>query len=196
MPVPETPTPEPAANPYDETFGAFAVVKKSGKGDAVIALPTNAAAGLVTMTHKGSSNFAVTVLDAANQQTADLLANEIGSYVGTAAFGLSGLGGEPAKLKVTADGSWTVAISPISSAKPLNATHRGKGATVLRYDGDAGDWKVAHQGSSNFAVNQVGGEFPNLAVNEIGSYSGTVPLSGGPSVVAITADGTWSLTRQ
>jgi hypothetical protein len=34
---------------------------------------------------------------------------------------------------------------------------------------------------------------PNLMVNEIGSYQGTVPAVAGPSVVTVTADGRWSI---
>jgi hypothetical protein len=37
---------------------------------------------------------------------------------------------------------------------------------------------------------------PNLAVNEIGDYSGTVPFDAGPSVIQIGADGKWTAVRQ
>jgi hypothetical protein len=193
-PTTEATTAEPTTNPYDEQFGTFAAVKKTGRGDSTIKLPSGATAGLVTATHKGSSNFAIEVLDAKNQ-TVDLLVNEIGRYAGTTAFGLSTFGDEPAKLKVQADGSWTVAITPISSAKGLSAKTSGKGDTVLTYGGDAQDWKITHKGSSNFVVTQVT-DFPDLLVNEIGNYSGVVPMTAGPSVVTIQADGAWTMTRQ
>jgi hypothetical protein len=32
-----------------------------------------------------------------------------------------------------------------------------------------------------------------LLVNEIGAYTGTVPLSSGPSVISVSADGNWTL---
>ena len=35
-----------------------------------------------------------------------------------------------------------------------------------------------------------------LLVNEIGAYSGTVPLSAGPSILTVTADGAWTLAIQ
>jgi hypothetical protein len=33
-----------------------------------------------------------------------------------------------------------------------------------------------------------------LLINEIGPYSGTVPLSAGPSVITVGANGGWTLT--
>ncbi|WP_104178400.1 hypothetical protein [Cryobacterium sp. Y50] len=35
-----------------------------------------------------------------------------------------------------------------------------------------------------------------LLVNEIGAYSGTVPLSSGPSAIVVTADGNWTLLAE
>ena len=64
------------------------------------------------------------------------------------------------------------------------------------YDGDAADWAIQHSGSKNFSVAQYGETIPNLMVNEIGSYKGTVPAVGGPSVVTITADGKWTIKVQ
>lgn len=181
---------------YDETYGSFAVVSKKGRGDAIVKLPKGATAGIVTFTHKGSSNIAASVLDSSNQPTGDLLVNEIGSYSGITAFGLHDFGEDPTKIKITADGTWTIRIAPVSSAPLLGKSVAGQGDKVFRYDGDSSDWAVKHKGSSNFAVIQVGGLMPNLAVNEIGSYSGVVPFVEGPSVVTVTADGRWSLVRK
>lgn len=55
-----------------------------------------------------------------------------------------------------------------------------------------------HQGSSNFAVVSFdsSGNRISLLVNDIGNYSGTVPLnfSSAPSELEITADGAWIVT--
>ena len=185
-----------ALAPYNETYGTFTAVSKKGRGDAVIKLPKGASAGVVTFSHRGSSNVAASVLDSSNQPTGDLLVNEIGSYTGTTAFGLSDMGGEPTKIQITADGSWTIRIAPISSAKLLGSSAQGKGDMVFRYDGSGSDWAISHKGSSNFAVIQAGGFMPNLAVNEIGSYKGTVPFIDGPSVVTVSADGRWSMVKK
>ncbi|KRF29497.1 DUF2510 domain-containing protein [Phycicoccus sp. Soil802] len=182
--------------PYNETYGTFARITKKGRGDAIIKLPKGAAAGIVTMTHRGSSNIAASVLDSSNQPTGDLLVNEIGNYSGVTVYGLNDFGGDPTKIKITADGSWTIRIAPVSSAPVLPKSVTGVGDKVFRYDGSASDWAISHKGSSNFAVIQSGGLMPNLAVNEIGNYKGVVPLIEGPSVVTITADGRWSLVRK
>jgi len=47
---------------------------------------------------------------------------------------------------------------------------------------------------SNFVIKTYdAGGSTDLAVNQIGSYNGTVPLTGS-SVVGITADGNWSIS--
>lgn len=182
--------------PYNETYGSFAPISKKGRGDAIVKLPKGALSGVVTFTHKGSSNVAASVLDSSNQPTGDLLVNEIGNYSGVTAYGMNDFGGDPTKIKISADGSWTIRIAPVSSAPALPKSATGTGDRVFRYDGDSSDWAISHKGSSNFAVIQMGGLMPNLAVNEIGSYKGVVPLIEGPSVVTITADGRWSMVRK
>jgi hypothetical protein len=169
-------------------------VSKTGHSDAVIRLPSGAKAGIATMTFKGSGNFAVTVLDATNQSTGDLLANEIGSFSGTAAFGLQPLGAEPAKIKVEGQGAWSIHISPVSTAPEITFPAAKKGPGVHLYVGDASDWALTHKGSSNFAVQTTTTDGSNdLLVNEIGNYSGTVAASPGPVLISVTADGSWSI---
>ena len=59
------------------------------------------------MSHNGSSNFIIWLLDKDGQMV-DLLANEIGSYSGSKAVNLSaGI----YILSITADGSWNISIS-------------------------------------------------------------------------------------
>ncbi|WP_198417239.1 hypothetical protein [Cryobacterium sp. TMT1-2-1] len=44
---------------------------------------------------------------------------------------------------------------------------------------------------------QTGEDFSfGLLINEIGAYSGTVPLSSGPSVIVVNADGPWTLKAE
>jgi len=170
-----------AAGVYDDAYGTFKTIVKSGRGDALIALPKGAKAGLVTATHRGS--------------TIDGLVNEIGNYSGTTAYGLMDLGEAPVKLQITADGSWTIKIAPISSARVLPGSISGKGDAVFKFEGDAADFAITHKGSSNFQVQQYGGDL-NMGVNEIGKYSGTVPFVAGPTVLVIGADGTWTFKKQ
>ena len=177
----------------DSTFGTFAPVTQTGKGDNIVTLPAGAKAGIVTATHNGSSNFSLSVLDASNASTGQLLVNTIGAYSGTTAYGFTSLG-TGTTIQVTADGNWSITISPISAAATM--TPSGAGDGVFLYSGAAGKLAVTHDGTSNFVVTEETGKAFHfgLLINQIGAYSGTVPLSSGPSVIVVGADGHWTLT--
>ncbi|GAA3773818.1 hypothetical protein GCM10022240_27110 [Microbacterium kribbense] len=186
-----------AASWADDAYGTFATIKKSGTGDSLITLPKGATGGVVTATHKGQRNFAIAALDASNQSTGELLVNTIGAYSGTTAWGLMALG-DGTRLQVTADGAWTVTITPFSAAKELTGSAKGTGDMVLLYNGDAAALTATHDGSRNFVVYEATDQLfsMGLLVNEIGKYSGTVPLSAGPSIISVQADGAWTLTAE
>jgi hypothetical protein len=187
------PKPAPKVDWYATTYGSFTPVKASGAGDDVITLPAGAKAGIIVATYSGSDNFSIQGLDKTNQPTTDLAVNTIGAYSGTTAFGLETLGGSSdATLQVTADAAWTITISPISTAAALPASGTGDG--VFKYDGAAKTWAITGSGTGNFSVQQYSASpLPNLAVNEIGAYSGKVPADAGPSIVVIGADGAWTI---
>ncbi|RNE66829.1 TM2 domain-containing protein [Cryobacterium tepidiphilum] len=188
-PKAETPTVNSWA---DDTFGTFAPVTETGTGDNIVSLPAGATAGIVTATHTGSSNFSMSILDASNASTGELLVNTIGDYSGTTIYGINAFG-EGKTIQITADGAWKLNIAPISSAPALASS--GAGDAVYLYDGDAAKLAASHDGDGNFVVMEETGEAfsMGLLVNEIGAYSGTVPLSAGPSVIAVQADGNWTL---
>ena len=198
-PVAAEKSPAPAEKPVktvqswaDSAFGTFAPVTQTGKGDNIIALPTGAKAAIVTATHDGSSNFSLSVLDASNASTGQLLVNTIGAYKGTTAYGFTALG-KGTTIQVTADGNWTIVITPVSAAPALVPAGIGDG--VFLYSGQAGKLAATHDGSSNFTVTEETNKALQfgLLINEIGTYSGTVPLSSGPSVIVVGADGNWTL---
>jgi TM2 domain-containing membrane protein YozV len=176
----------------DSTFGTFTPVTQSGKGDNIVTLPTGAKAGIVTATHDGSSNFSLSVLDASNASTGQLLVNTIGAYKGTTSYGFTTLG-KGTTIQITADGKWTLSISPVSAAPAMVPSGAGDG--VFLYSGKAGKLTATHDGTSNFTVSEETGEafHDGLLINQIGAYSGTVPLSSGPSVIVVGADGNWTL---
>ena len=189
---PEAPAVETASSWATAQWGDFAPVSQSGTGDTLITLPEGASGGIVTATHNGQRNFAIAVLDASNGSTGELLVNTIGTYSGTTAWGVNALS-EGARLQVTADGDWTITLSPMGSAPVV--TESGTGDGVFLYDGDAAALTATHDGSRNFVIiEETSDAFSiGLLVNEIGTYSGTVPLSAGPSVLTVTADGNWTL---
>lgn len=177
----------------ENSYGTFSTVSESGSGDTLITLPDGVSAGMVTAEHSGSSNFVINVLDSTNQASGDLLVNEIGSYSGTTAYGLTGLSDDATSLEVTADGSWTIEIAPLAEADQFEGSGSGDG--VFLYSGEATAMDASHSGESNFTVWQMsdGWMGSDLLINEIGSYSGTVPLTAGPALIVITADGSWEL---
>ncbi|GAB3127440.1 TM2 domain-containing protein [Glaciibacter psychrotolerans] len=191
--------PAPKANATqawaDKTFGTFAPVTQTGTGDNLITLPAGATAGIVTATYDGSANFALSVLDASNASTGELLVNTIGAYSGTTVYGFNALG-DGTTIQVMADGNWSLTLSPISAAPSLAGA--GAGDAVFLYNGKAGKLTATHDGSANFVVMEETGKAFNfgLLVNEIGAYSGTVPLSAGPSALSVKADGNWTLLAE
>ncbi len=187
------PDPEPTVDPYAVRYGTFDVVEKSGSGDSIVAVPEGITAALVTATHTGSRNFVIKSLDA-NNEMSDLLVNEIGPYSGTVDFGVTGWSDAPSTLQITADGPWTVTLSPVGSAPAPGTDLSGKGDRVLRYEGDAGIATVNHVGESNFVIHFTDGTSPDLLVNEIGAYSGMIPIKSGPALIAVKADGDWTIT--
>lgn len=121
----------------------------------------------------------IQVLDSENQET-ELLVNEIGAYSGTT------LCPSGANLKITANGKWTVAIAPVSTATLMSGAAADKGDSALLYDGEAAIWKITHDGDSNCVVMNTN---DGLLINEIGVYAGTIPVSSGPDLV-MTPTGT------
>lgn len=176
----------------DSKYGTFAPITQSGKGDNIVVLPVGAKAAIVTATHNGSSNFSLSILDASNAPTGDLLVNTIGTYTGTTAYGFTAFS-VGTNIQITADGNWTVTIAPISAAPALASSGTGDG--VFLYSGKAGKLTATHDGSRNFSISEKTGELLayGLLVNEIGPYSGIVPLSSGPSAIVVGADGNWTL---
>jgi hypothetical protein len=195
----ETPQPASVVDESAETaawatdeFGTFTSVTESGTGDSVVTLPAGATAGVVTAEYSGDGNFAVQIIDAQNASTGELLVNTIGTYSGTTVYGFNSFG-TGASAQITASGPWTLRFDPVSAAPVL--AESGTGDAVFLYSGDASRLTASHQGSANFVVQEETGGFGfGLLVNEIGAYSGIVPLSAGPSVVSVTADGSWTLT--
>lgn len=193
-PEPEPEPAEPTAPEWaDSSYGTFDPVSASGSGDDIVALPEGATAGIATASYTGSGNFAISVIDANNESTGELLVNTIGAYSGTTVYGINALG-DGVNLKITASGPWELTLSPVSAAPALPESGSGDG--VYLYDGDAASATIDYTGDSNFAVLEETGESLSfgLLVNEIGAYSGTVPVSAGPSVISITSSGDWTIS--
>jgi hypothetical protein len=98
-------------------------------------------------------------------------------------------------MQVSADSAWTVTIEPVSAAPTIGASGSGAGDGVYLFSGGAGTLTATYTGDSNFTVEEeAGGAFSDpLLINTIGTFSGTVPMTSGPAVLVIGADGgTWT----
>ena len=173
---------------------AFSPVELNGTGAKVakFTIPEEAA-GIATISHRGSSNFSVTSL-AADGAHNDLLVNVIGNYSGTVLFDATG---HSVAFEVGADGPWTVSIEPLASARAWNPASAltGSGDDVVRLSPSSEGLvtlALTHDGESNFAVTSYGADDRSLLVNEIGGFSGEVALPGGTLLLQVEADGSWT----
>lgn len=188
--------PEPAPEP-DVVEPAPDVVYE-GTGDSIVQIELPAgpdSIGIATITHSGSSNFAVWSLDA-NLNQGDLLVNEIGAYSGTVPFSLSA-SEQITALEINADGPWAVTVRDVLTVRevPQGDTTSGQGDDVLLYFGEATIADMTHTGDSNFAVWSYG-DRTDLLVNEIGSYTGQVRWPAGSALIQVSANGAWTIALQ
>lgn len=186
-----TTTVAPTTTVQPTTTTAPPPIVHEGSGTQVIelALPDQSLAVIGSITHQGGSNFAIWELDA-NLEQVDLAVNTIGNYAGNV---LLNLDANTAALEITADGAWRVELNPAMSARRFDGEIAGAGDDVVIYGGDAQIMALTHDGESNFAIWRYGATDTDLLVNEIGPWTGTVPMPAGPGVLAITADGGWAI---
>jgi hypothetical protein len=205
-------------DPYEAVYGTFEPISRSGRGEAVVALPRSTNAGILTM-KVSSGRFDVTGTAANSFDLGSLIGWTGGTapYRGSTAFGLSDsafhlsdpdfglkylhIGADPAA-------SWTLTVKPISSAAELPAAASGTGNAIFLYSGDASEWLLEYSGSGYFWVGQqllgTGSTGPwttrpspqPLAVETGKNHRGTVAAMAGPSVVIIKAEGRWRVTAQ
>jgi len=167
-------------------------VEYSGRGDKVLKISKPAdGANLIKLTHDGDSNFIVDQLDSDLKETEGLV-NEIGRYSGTTILDLND-GEETKRLKIQADGKWTIVLSDLATAREMDSSASGRGDDVLIYRGDAGVAKLTHNGESNFIVDFYNEDDSDNLVNEIGKYSGESVIGSGPGFLQIHADGKWTV---
>ena len=177
---------------------AFAPIELSGRGDKVarFKIPVGEAA-IAKITNRGTSNFVVWTLDASGDET-DLLVNEIGNYRGTHAFDLFD-GEHTVAFKIESNGRWTITIRPLEQARVWDTAGplTGTGADVVQLrppTSGLATSNVRHRGESNFAVWTYSDSGADLAVNEIGNYSGEILLPEGTFLMVVEADGDWSFS--
>jgi len=192
QPTPTPPTPPTPSYTYDF----------SGQGTQVTPL-MGLQAGLTTfdLTHNGTENFIVWLLDESGNEL-DLLANDIGSYTGSATFGVSTAGNYRLKIEY-ASGYWTahVAQPRPASAPGAPQTFGGNGnkyTSFFTLNPGAVRFDMGYRGTANFIVKLVdlnGNDVEYLA-NQIGDWDGStiVNASGGIYLLDVYGtDGSWQV---
>lgn len=193
--VEESEEPEPVAEaepePEPEPEPTFEPVVFEGTGDSIIDVPAEEGIPLVvTFTHDGSRNFAVTSYNTQGDRV-NLMVNTIGNYEGTVPYNFEDT---VAELEISADGAWTATISDARDQPTLSGETTGTGDEILWVGGQSGRLTASHDGERNFAV--LGwGQRRQLLVNDIGSYSGTVRMDDAVAL-EINADGNWTFTLE
>jgi len=211
-----TPTPTPIPTPTPQPIPEPEPIGFNGYGDDVSSKFTlEAGITIITMAHRGDSNFAIKLLDNTGGLV-DLLVNEIGVFDGSVAIGVRAdniIGARPGihLLDITADDDWTVLIKQprptTTEAVPLNLAGKGCDVSPFFVLGEGlAVFNMTHDGDSNFAIYLLSteGEIAELLVNEIGSYSGKKAIGvkqgniigarPGIHILSITADGNWAVS--
>ena len=164
----------------------------------------NITAGVVKIdtTNLNDVPFVVEVLSTDNVTVIDTIVSSAGTYDGTVAFGLAGYGSDTAgalKITTASDVTWSILISPVSSAAqgPLSTPSSTSGDLVYLYAGAAATLhSQTFTPDQGIVVTQYFG--PTTAaltlVNSTTMVDQRGPISAGPSVVTIKADGSWNVT--
>ena len=203
-----SPTPSPTITPIstwaDKTYGTFTPVSRTNVQDDAVVLLGSIKAGVVKIDslNLSAKDFTVEIIGSDQSTVLETLVVANDTYNGTVAFGLAGFDGATAwGLRVTTDSSvtWSVLISPVSSAPqgPLAAPSSTSGDFVYLYSGAAATLHtqtfVPNQG---IVVTQYFG--PTTAASTLVNSTSMVdqrgPISAGPSVVTVQADGSWNVT--
>lgn len=121
------------------------------------------------------------------------LVNEIGPYVGKRVID-SQDSSLTTQLTVKAKGKWTLTVGGLDQARRAIGPVSGKGDDVVLMSGATSTAAITNRGESNFIVKTITTDGSlDMPINEIGSYSGTVPLSM-PALVEIKSGGNWTVT--
>lgn len=176
--MPQTPPPPPK--------------KYTGKGDDVVQVDVHDL-GVVIFECPGCTGSVVLKSDGDDV----VLVNAIGAYTGK--HWINYRGGTTSELTVKAAGAWTITVGGLDLATLSDGTApvTGKGDDVVVFRGGFRVAAISNTGSKdNFIVkvkSAPGSGLPQVAVNVIGSYEGTVHLAA-PGVVQVTSSGNWTIT--
>ena len=174
-----------------------AVTHLEGTGTGRVALAKPGPGVVVAqLSHGGVADFVVHPLDASGQRR-DALVNAVGAYRGSRLLDTDGI--ETTQLEIGADGPWSIDLVALPGAPAWSGREpvSGQGDAVLIAPGGLDRLTVAqitHGGARAFAVWAYTTISRDLVVNDVGRHDGRHAFARGVLVVAVTADGPWSIT--
>ena len=161
----------------------------TGTGDDVKTVDLKGVPAVVTFTCKACSGNTVLETNGAEM----LLVNTVGAYAGSHLVDTSP-GVPTTEFAISADSAWTLKIEDIDSVPASTGKASGSGDMVLYWDAPSDKAAITNKGEGSFLVQGFGSEIPELVVNKIGAYSGTVQLT--PGFVQVNSDGDWTITAK
>ena len=190
------------SQPKEEVIPEPAPIELSGTSQqATQKFTLESGLSIFKMTHIGTSNFAITLMDSDGQRV-ELLVNEIGKFDGAKAVGIAKKG--EYILDVSANGTWTIKVEQprptTAESKPKTFTGTGQQVSpFVKLDKGLTTFKLKHTGKSNFAVLLIdkNGNREELLVNEIGDFDGSKAVGisrSGIYLLDISADGAWTIS--
>ncbi|MFE4541481.1 TM2 domain-containing protein [Arthrobacter sp. NPDC056727] len=180
----EPTTTEPAAG---EDRPHLTAQTLTGTGDAVKTVDLKGLPAVATFTCKACSGNTVLETNGAEM----LLVNTVGAYTGSHLVDTSA-GAPTTEFNISADSAWTLKIEDVDTVPSTLDKASGHGDTVLYWDVATDKAAITNKGEGNFVVQGFGSEVPELPVNKVGDYSGTVKLT--PGFVQVNSDGDWTIT--
>lgn len=194
-PPTDAPTPEPPTDTPTPILPPTPIAL-SGSGDSIVDVQKPAGPMLALISGNGDNSFfAVTSLDA-NNQPQDLLVNTVETYIGIRPIDFLD-GQQTTRFEVKATGNWEIKLHPLDAAERLNVPgeFKGTGDNVITLAGGTPDLAniSGNAAGSYFGVMGYGGSFPDMLVNDVEPYQGTVILSPDTIVLVIQATGDWSI---
>lgn len=138
--------------------------------------------------NEGGNFFAVSGLGDRNS----LVVNTTDPYQGRVYFDADDL----QLLEIQGNTSWRITLRPLAEARVLNAPGEitGRGDDVIRLTGEATTATITGNAAGrHFGVKGYdGGSFPDLMVNTVEPYQGTVIVKGGVNLIVIEVDDDWT----
>lgn len=184
--------PEPA--PAEETFIPPEPITYTGSGDDYFDIsPFDSLYYFQITGNSDARHFSVTGYDSSGNYT-ELFVNTTDYYTGSVLDSEQ----NTRTLEVKAEGDWTITIVSLYTAPVVKAgeTYSGIDDAVLLIPlGSSSAVINGNSWSRHFAVKTYGSGF-DLLVNTVDPYSGTVRVDSDATVMAVTAEGGWSILLQ